>query len=140
MRIIKDITALVVGVGLFSLIPIYGVPFGGCIESGIRSFATGCSPWPEFLRGFMFIAAIVIIAVHKKPLTFIGLATVLLVVLAGGVALIGTGEEMSYFQANYLAILEHLSNPLLLGSFAALLMYAAITKVFALRGSNAESA
>ena len=140
MRLSRDIAALVVSVALFGVVPIYGAPFGGCVESGFRTFAIGCSAWPEFIRGFIFIAAIVIIAAHKRVLTAFGLVAVLLVVMAGGAELVRTGEGTAYFQANYLAIAEHVSNPLLVGGFVALLLHLAISKLIRSGTNNVESA
>ena len=140
MRLIRDISALAIGIVLFVLVPIYGEPFVGCMESGFSTFVSGCSAWPEFLRGFMFMAAIAIIAAHKKSLSAFCLAAVLVVVMAGGSTLIGTGEEAKYFQANYLAITKHISNPLLLGAITALLIYIAIIKIIIPGAANVESA
>ena len=81
------------------------------------------------------MAALVVIASHKKVFVMLGIVTVLLVVMVGGVGLISTGEEAAYFQANYLAIAQHASNPLLIGVFAALFLYVAISKTL-LHGAN----
>jgi hypothetical protein len=86
------------------------------------------------------MAALVVIAAHKKVLVMLGLITVLLFVMVGGVGLISTGEEVAYFQANYLAIAQHASNPLLIGAFAALFLHVAISKTLLRGAGNVQDA
>ena len=140
MRLGRDIAALVVSVASIGLIPIYGAPFGGCMESGFNNLELGCSAWPEFSRGVVFIGLLVTIAAHKKVMVTLGLTATLLAVMAGGVGLLATGEEAAYFQDNYLAISQHLSNPLLIGAIAALLLHITILKGFLRDRDYVESA
>ncbi len=86
------------------------------------------------------MAAITIIAGHRKPLAAFGLIAVILVIMVGGAALIGTGEEAAYFRANCFAIAEHIINPLLVGALAALFTCLAIAKLLSLGASDVESA
>lgn len=136
MSIIKDIAALILSIILFSSVPIYDQPFGGCVKIDYFSFSTGCSIWPEFLRGFIFITAIIVFASHKNILIIFGLLSILLVVMSGGAEQIGKGEEMLYFLKNYLAILDHLKKPLLIGSFSAFLIYIGLKVVNRLQSKN----
>lgn len=46
----------------FCVIPLYGMPFGGCLEYGYSTLMRGCSSWPEFMRGFFFSAIFFLIA------------------------------------------------------------------------------
>ena len=140
MRLSRDIAAFIISIALFGLIPIYGSPFGGCVEFGFHTFAIGCSAWPEFTRGFIFIVTLAAISAHKKLFIAIGLTVVILVVMIGGVENIATGEAIAYFKTYYLDVAQHVQTPLLLGAFAALILYIAIIQIIKRGASNAESA
>ena len=119
MRIARDAIAIVVAIILFGLVPIYSSPFVGCGETGIFTLDPGCSWWPEFLRGFIFLAALLILAQHKRVLAGIGLGVILVVVLVGGVHFLFTGEALSYFRAHFMDVKAHLSSPLLIGALCS---------------------
>ena len=140
MRKVRDVAALVIGFILIGLIPIYGEPFSGCSSSGYSTWELGCSAWPKFLTGFVFIGALVVLAVHKKALATVGLVIVFAVTLTGGIGLVGTGEELVYFKANYADIVYHASSPLLHGALTAFCLFFVISRIHNGKQNNVQSA
>ena len=140
MRKVRDIASIIVALILIGLIPIYGEPFSGCSLSGYSTWVLGCSAWPKFLTGFIFLGSLVVLAFHKKALATVGLVIVFAVVLAGGIGLLGTGEELIYFKANYADIVHHASSPLLHGALTAFCLFFVTSRVLNGKQNNVRSA
>lgn len=58
----RMVAAIALSVIWFGVIPLYGMPFGGCLEYGYSTLMRGCSSWPEFMRGFFFSAIFFLLA------------------------------------------------------------------------------
>ena len=139
MRIVRDVIAIVVAIILFGLIPIYNQPFVGCSDTRLFTAQLGCSLWPEFLRGFIFLASLVILATHKRILAGIGLGVILVVVLLGGVQLLFTGEAFGYLRDYYMEIRAHISSPLLIGALSSAVFFLLCFGLFRREGSDANA-
>ena len=79
------------GLYLLSLIPLYGALFGGCDAAGFATLQLGCSDWPEFLRGFVFVACCAV-APRQFYLALIATVIVFAVAALGGAAYVGAGQ------------------------------------------------
>lgn len=58
----RMVAAIALTIIWFGVIPLYGMPFGGCFEYGYSTLMRGCSSWPEFMRGFFFSAIFFLLA------------------------------------------------------------------------------
>ena len=133
--IARTLIAISAALYLPGLIPIYNAPFNGCggtpgfVSSFVSGFTTlqwGCSDWPEFLRGFIFVSAAAVGPSWLK-LPVIALLILLLIAGLGGVDLMSTGLGIADSLADQVFhLLAGL--PILLGGVFAFLLYIGIVK------------
>ena len=118
---------VVLAVYFFAQIPIYGTPFAGCDEGSFWSWS-GCAPWPEFVRGFVFVLFCALALPSKIWLTAVACVIVLVIGALGGSegTRLGIYREVASVQ-DYVGLL-YLGAPLLLGG-----VLAAISHYLALR-------
>ena len=123
---LRIVVALVTSIVWTGLIPVFGMPFGGCDAYGCTTFELGCSAWPEFIRGFGFVLIWLVIAPSRKWLYV--LALILLAVLSvfheikmNGFTLLQSADGI------LLAVSQGL--PILLGGLTAFGMYVAVRQI-----------
>ena len=136
---IRNVIAIVVAVILFGLIPIYDLPFSRCDNTGFYTAEITCSWWIEFLRGFLFLAALVIFSTHKRIFAGIGVGVILAVVLTGGANTLFAGVAFSYFRNNYMEVYSHISNPLLIGALSSALFFLICFGIYRRKSSDANA-
>ena len=76
---LRVLVALSLAVWWVSLLPIHSEPFSGCEVRGFLTLQSGCSDWPQFLRGFGLVLIAGVIAPGKFKPQYLALITVLLV-------------------------------------------------------------
>lgn len=127
--ILKIIAAIVISVIWLPIIPIYGAPFGGCEANGFLTLKIGCSEWPEFIRGFVFIIILSLICKKYISVAIIGLCVIGLISVLGGFELIWQGEIYRFQSVERLYFSVTEGFPLLFGGFIALLLGQYINKI-----------
>lgn len=114
-RMVAATTLSIIWLGV---IPLYGMPFGGCLESSYLTLMRGCSSWPEFMRGFGIGAILFLIA----PKGY-GRGVIFFAIISLGVLLIGVRAYGSVFEVNsvrdFVDFLRKPS-PFILGGIASL--------------------
>ena len=94
-EVLKAVSAVVLGVVGFMLVPVYDMPFGGCDRVGWSTLRPGCSHWFEAFRGFLFVLPVAVLA-PKRFLLPVTAVTILLVFgVLGGVDSVRTGQHLS---------------------------------------------
>lgn len=92
----------------FAIIPVFGMPFGGCQHGGWLALSPGCGHWPEVLRGLLFVLPIALLAPARWMLPAVALVILLCFALVGGADGFRTGEHLypamrriDYFMLGY---------------------------------------
>ena len=121
--VLRIVVALVLSIVWVDLIPLYGMPFGGCDTQGYATLQLGCSSWPEFIRGFGFV--LIWLAIIPARLWLYILVLTLLAVLSV-MEQFRTGILWCAQSAEELIAALAWGLPIITGGFVAFAMYAGI--------------
>jgi len=92
----RSILAIVVAILALGVLPIYGEPFGGCTGAEVGRAIRHCSNWPNYFRGFLFVALLLALGPPSRLYQTICTGLFIFVVIRGGPELIRTGEEFNF--------------------------------------------
>ncbi len=115
-RVIRDILSILLALLLLFLIPIYGQPFGGCIDYSPFSIYLPCSIWPEFIRGILFMLPLAILAFHRNVFTILGVIFSVGVAVGGGLEYWRSGEALNHIKHNQAVLIAITFHPFFLGT------------------------
>ena len=79
----KNIAAFIIGFWALGLIPVYGLPFGGC-NNVYLLLDPHCSVWPEFIRSFLFVVVVCFVSASAKMIPLTAMMFVCFVSIFGG--------------------------------------------------------
>ncbi len=119
MNIFRAILGLSAGILGAALIPVYSAPFSGCEATGFLADEAGCSSWPEFMRGFVFVICCTLAPVEYR-LPLIALLVLFLLAFLGGVESIMTGEYFRFSTTEPFSLFAYWA---LIGGFLAYVVY-----------------
>jgi len=131
--VLRIFVALVLSIGWVGLIPIFGMPFGGCDTYGHATSELGCSSWPEFVRGFGFVLIFIAIAPNRTwsqvlVMTLLAVLSILQEIKTNGFAFLQSADGFFH------AIAQGL--PIITGGLVAFGLYFGVRQVAHRRAKN----
>lgn len=76
---------------------IYSQPFGGCEQTGLKTWVPGCSTWPDLFQGLAISLFFWALRPHHLMLKILSLIVVTIFAIFGGIEGISTGYHKVFF-------------------------------------------
>lgn len=125
---------------LFTLFqaPMYSEPGSGCYARGLSTLVMGCSSWPSFFYGLVFVMFVVIAGPKRMKPHLWGLTALLVVAAFGGPDAISQGSLIETFDGSH-TVLIGWRGPglaLALGGATAWLLISLMHRIVKIQGSG----